>query len=80
MLLELQVNLTDDSITTFLHIKPNNNHHQHLLFLSSLPNGTKRSLIYSQTLRIGSICSIKGDFNWHAIEMKAWFADIRYPD
>ena len=50
------------------------------IFLSSLPNRTKRSLIYSQTLRIGSICTTEGDFNWHAIEMKAWFADIQYPD
>ena len=77
--LDLKVNLSNGSITTDLHIKPTEKHH-YLHFSSSHPDHTKRSIIYSQALRISRICTFEKDFNRHATEMKSWFRNRGYPD
>ena len=59
--LDLKVGLKDGKITTDLHVKPTD-HHQYLHFSSAHPNHTKRSLVFSQTLRMSRLCSNKSDF------------------
>ena len=54
--LDLKVGLKDRKITTELHVKPTDRH-QYLHFSSTHPNHTKRSLVFSQTLRMSRLCS-----------------------
>ena len=37
------------------------------------------SIVYSQTLRINSLCSLETDFNAHKLSMKEWFIKRGYP-
>ena len=57
--------------TTNLHFKPTDRH-QYLHFTSSLPNHTKRSVVYIQALRVSMICSRECDFRRHISKMKTW--------
>ena len=70
--LDLDVQLSGGEHITNLHIKPTDRH-QYLHFTSSYPNHTKRSIIYSQALRVSRICSRECDFRKHISEMKTWF-------
>ena len=48
--------------------------------MSSHPNHTKRSVVYSQALRvIIRICSRECDFRKHISEMRTWFLRRSYP-
>ena len=77
--LDLNVKLSNGSITTDLHIKPNDRH-QYLHFSSAHPDHTKRSIVYSQALRVSRICSFEKDFKRHTTEMKSWFLNRGYPE
>ena len=59
--LDLKVGLKDGKITTDLHVKPTHRH-QSLHFSSAHRNHTKRSLVFSQTLRMSRLCSNESDF------------------
>ena len=76
--LDLVVQLSGGELTTNLHIKPTDRH-QYLHLSSSHPNHTKRSIIYSQALRVSRICSRECDFRKHISEMKTWFLRKGYP-
>ena len=76
--LYLDVQLSGGELTTNLPIKPTNRH-QYLHFTSSHPNHTKRSIVYSQALRVSRICSRECDFRKHISEMKTWFLRRGYP-
>ena len=67
--LDLDVQLSGGELTTNLHIKTTDRH-QYLHFTSSHPNHTKRSIVYSQALRVSRICSMEYDFRKHISEMK----------
>ena len=54
--------------------------HKYLHFTSSHPNHTKRSIVYSQGLRVKRICSEKEDFLKHMREIKLWFLKRDYPE
>ena len=54
--------------------------HKYLHFTSSHPNHTKRSIVYSQGLRVKRICSEKEDFLKHMREIKLWFLKRGYPE
>ena len=41
---------------------------------------TKRSIVYSQTLRINRLCSLETDFNAQKLRMKEWFIKRGYPE
>ena len=77
--LDLKVGLKDGKITTDLHVKPTD-HHQYLHFSSANPNHTKRSLVFSQTLRMSRLCSNESDLEWNKEKMRSWFVKREYPE
>ena len=71
--------LKDGKIATDLHVKPTDRH-QYLHFSSAHPNHTKRSVVFSQTLRISRLCSNECDFEWNKEKMRSWFVKREYPE
>ena len=67
--LGLKVKLIDCKLETDLCMKPTDRH-QYLHYLSSHPEHTKRSIVYSQTLRVNRLCSLEKDFNSYKLNMK----------
>ena len=76
--LDLNVSLSGNKLTTDLHTKSTNKH-QYLDYTYAHPAHTKRSIIYSQALKMSRICSYKSDFEKHLVDMKAWFMAREYP-
>ena len=70
--LDLIVKLSKGHLTTDLYIK-DTDWHQYVHFNSFHPDHTKRSIIYSQALRLTKICTFENDFLWHRDEIKSWF-------
>ena len=70
--LDLDVKIVDRKIFTDLHIKAADRH-QYLHYRSSHLYHTKRSIVYSQALRVSMIYSFENDFIRHQNEMKYWF-------
>ena len=66
--LDLDVSLSGNKLTTDLHTKSTDKH-QYLHYTSAHPAYTKRSIIYSQALRMSRICSCKTDFEKHLVNM-----------
>ena len=54
--------------------------HQYLRYLFSHFKYTKRSIVYSQILRINRLCSLEKDFNYHELSMKDYFVKRGYPE
>ena len=77
--LDLNVKLSNGSISTGLHIKPTDRH-QYLHFSSAHPDHTKSSIIYSQALRVSSVCSFEEDYVSYTKEMKSWLLKRGYPE
>ena len=44
------------------------------------PEHTKRSIVYSQALRIKRLCSQESDFNEHSLNLRSCFLKQGYPD
>ena len=78
LFLDLKVSLSNGDFSTDLHVKYTDRH-QFLHYTPSHPDHTKRSIIYSQALRISRICSNKSDFLKHLENMKSWFKVRGYP-
>ena len=70
--LDLKVKLNEGKISTDLCIEYTDRH-QYLYFTSWQSNHTKRSILYSQGLRVKRICSEKEDFLKLMREMKLLF-------
>ena len=68
--LDLKVKLKQGKIETDLHVK-STDRHQYLHYTSSHPEHTKRSIVFSQSLRVGRICSQAKDFRKHTTEMRS---------
>ena len=77
--LDWKVNLFENKLTTALYVKPTDTH-QYLEYTSSHPEHTKKSIVYSQTLRLRRICSFETDFLKRKNEMKSWFLKRGYPE
>ena len=77
--LDLKLGLKDGKVTTDLHVK-RTDLHQYLHFSSAHPNHTKRSVVFSQTLRISRLCSNESDFEWNKEKMRSWFVKREYPE
>ena len=54
--------------------------HQYLQYSSSHPEPTKRSIVFSKTLRVSRICSREMDFQDHCLQMRSWFLKRKYPE
>ena len=65
-------------LTIDQHIKYKDKH-QHLHYKSAHPDHTKRSIVFSQALRVSRICSNKTDFQRHLDDMESWFQARGYP-
>ena len=46
---------------------------QYLHYTSAHPALTKRSIVYSQALRMSRVCSYKTDFEKDLVDMESWF-------
>ena len=69
---------SDGTLWIDLYTKPTDAHN-YLRFESSHPFHTRKSLPYSQFLRIRRICSNTSDFLRHSILLKSYFLDRGYP-
>ena len=76
--LDVDAEFLNGQIITDLHIKAIDRH-QHLHYQSSNPHHTKRSIVYSQALRVSRICSFEEGFERHRNQMKLWFLSRGYP-
>ena len=76
--LDCKVNLFEKKLATDLYVKPTDTH-QYLDYTSSHPEHTKKSIVYSQTLRLRRICSFETDFLKRKNEMKSRFLKTGYP-
>ena len=70
--------IVEDKLITSLFLKPTDLH-QYLHYLSGHPEYTKRSIIYSQTLRLKRLYSLEKDFKEKLSEMESWFLKRGYP-
>ena len=77
--LDCLVNLFENKLTTDLYVKPTDTH-QYFDYTSLHPEHTKKSIVYSQTLRLRWICSFETDFLKRKNEMKSWFLKRGYPE
>ena len=59
--LDLKISFCDGKLTTDLPVKPTDRH-QYLHYTSAHLNHRKRSIVYSQALRLSRNCSYKNDF------------------
>ena len=73
------IKIKEDRIITDLYCKRRDSH-QYLHYDSCHGNHIKRSIIFSQTLRLKRICSEKNDLNVHVEDLKTWFRKRGYPD
>lgn len=78
MFLDIKVSSRNCKVFTNVHIKPANRHQ----YLQSLPAHlyqTKKSVVFSQTLPIISLCSSEKDFENHKKKKKSRFKKREHP-
>ena len=73
----MAIKIKEGRIITDLNCKPTDGH-QYLHYDSCHVDHTKRSIIYSQTLRLKRICSEKNDLNVHVENLKTWLRKRGY--
>ena len=76
--LDVRLSLAGETIEFDLYSKPTDCH-QYLHFESCHPFHTKRSVVYSQALRIQMRCSQEIDVKQHLDNLESWFIDRKYP-
>ena len=64
---------------TNIYVK-STDYHQHLDYSLSHPNQIKRSIVYSQSLRARTICSLESNFLKHCTKMRSWFLKRGSPE
>ena len=77
--LDLVIKLTGGKIVTDLYCRSTESH-QFLHYHSCSAEHIKKSIVFSQTLRLKRICSQKCDLDSHAKELKNWFTKMDYPE
>ena len=77
--LDLKVSAKNSKIITDLYVK-STDRHQYLHYLLAHPNHTKRSVVFSQTLRISRLCYCEENFIKHKAKMKSWFLKREHPE
>ena len=78
LFLDILISINGSRLTTSVFYKPTDSH-SYLLFSSSHPNHTKRSIPFSQFLRLRRICSEDEDFQTKSLEMRNFFVQRGYP-
>ena len=76
--LDILVSINGNLLSTSVFYKPTHSH-SYLLFSSSHPNHTKRSIPFSQFLRLRRICSEDEDFQAKSLEIRHFFVQRGYP-
>ena len=69
--LDLYIKFSNGKLQTSLYVKPTDSH-QYLHFQSSRPKHTKKSIVYSQTVRVSRACSQEEDYKNCCNQMKSW--------
>ena len=77
--MDLFVGLCNGNLYTDLHIKATDCH-QYLDFTASHSKHTKKSIVYSQTLRLSRLCSFQQDFEDHQRNLRSLFVKRSYPE
>ena len=77
--LDAVIKIKEGRVITDLYCKPMDGH-QYLHYDPCHADHIKRSIIFSQTLRLKRICSEKNDLNKHVKDLKTWFRKRGYPD
>ena len=77
--LDVNINLSHGHLMTNMYIKATECH-KYLDYLLSYPIHTKRSIVYSQSLRDRRLFSLQGDVLKHCTKMKSWFLERRYSE
>ena len=73
------IKIKEGRIITGLYCKPTDGH-QYLYYDSCHADHIKRSITFSQKLRLRRICFEKNDLNVHVEDLKIWFRKMGYPD
>ena len=76
--LDVVIKIKNGRLSTDLYSKPVDSH-QYLHYNSCHPEHIKKSIIYSQTLRLRRICSERKDLKSHVRDLKGWFLRRGYP-
>ncbi len=76
--LDILVSINGNRLVTSVLYKPTDSH-SYLLNSSSHPNHTKRSILFSQFLRLHRLCSEDEDFHTKSLEMRDFFVQRGYP-
>ena len=79
MFLNVKVSLRNGKVFTDLYVKPTDRH-RYLQYFSAYPYCTKKSVFFSQNLRVSRLYSSGKDFENHKHEMKPWFRKREYPE
>ena len=77
--LDLKVISSNGKLITSLYSKPTDCHH-YLHYGSCYLEHTKRSIVYSQALRIKRVCSQGKDFIEYSLNLRSWFLKRDYPE
>ena len=77
--LDFIITVSEQKLKTNLYIKYTDRYQQ-LHYAFSHPEHDKRSIVFSQTLRISRLCSEENDFNNYRSQKKSWFLKREYPD
>ena len=77
--LDVVLKMKEGRIITDLQCKPTDGH-QYLHYDSCHADLIKRSITFSQTLRLKRTCSEKDDLNVQVEDLKIWFRKMGYPD
>ena len=78
LVLDISVSINGGSLRTSVSSKPTDAH-SYLLFSPSHPKRCKKSIPYSQFLRLRRLCSEDEDFETRSLEIKTFFVNRVYP-
>ena len=76
--LDILVTINGNRLVTSVFYKPTDSH-SYLLYSSSHPNHTKRSIPLSQFLRLRRLCSEDEDFHSKSLEMRDFLSNVAIP-
>ena len=73
------MSIRESHLVTDLYFKEMDRH-QYLRYQTCHSEHIKKSIVYSQALRLKRNCTFEKDFNRHLVNMKEWFFARGYPE